>query len=247
MTPDLLLILVVASFSFFVKAITGFGGPLLAIPVLAPVIGVEHAVVALSLANLTSNILLMTQNRAGAAATRPLLIRILGAGAVAAILGTIMLVRLDDRVLYGLLATSVFAYVTLALARPELRLRSETGRRLAIPVGVLGGFIHGATANSGTVFGTFLHSLGLDRREFVFAITTIFFTLSALQVGTLVSLGAFGEDRWLEAAVTILPIFVVTPLGTRVAGRLAAHTFGRVVLLMLAVAGVRLLLGAFGI
>lgn len=247
MSPELWVILAVTTVSFFVKAITGFGGPLLAIPVLAPLLGVEHAVVALSLANLTSNALLIWQNRAGAPTTRRLLVRILTAGAVAAVLGTVLLVHLDDRILYGVLAVSVLGYVALAFAKPDLRIRPETGLRMAAPVGVLGGFIHGSTANSGTVFGTFLHSLALSRPEFVFAITTIFFVLSVLQVGTLVSLGAFGDGRWLQALVAILPIFAVTPLGTRVAGRLNARTFGRVVLVMLAVAGVRLVFGAFGV
>ena len=247
MPSDLVVILVVTAVSFFVKAITGFGGPLLAIPVLAPLLGVEHAVVALSLANLTSNALLIWQNREGAETARPFLVRILSAGALSAVLGAFLLVWLDDRILYGVLAVSVFAYVALAFAKPDLRIRRETGIRLAAPVGLIGGFFHGATANSGTVFGTFLHSLGLSRPEFVFAITTVFFVLSSLQVGTLASLGAFGDDRWIQSLVAILPIFVVTPLGIRVAGRLNARTFGRVVLVMLAVAGVRLLLGAAGI
>jgi hypothetical protein len=244
---DLVLILLVTSGTFFIKAITGFGGPLLAIPLLAPVIGVEHAVVGLSLANLSSNILLLIENRSGARAMRPFLVRVLGAGAIAVVAGTLVLVNVDDRILLAVLAASVFAYVALALANPNLRLGNAAGLRAAVPIGIVGGFVHGATGNSAAVFGTFFHSLALPRQDFVAAVTTVFLVLSTLQVGTLASLGSFTTGRLAQAAAAVVPVLIVTPLGTRVAARLDAKTFGRIVLAMLTVAGVRLVFGVFGI
>ncbi|MDH5294539.1 MAG: sulfite exporter TauE/SafE family protein [Acidimicrobiia bacterium] len=245
--PDLTLILVVVAFSFFVKAIAGFGGPLLAIPLLAPFLGVEHAVVAVAVANIVSNILLLYQNRHGADRTKRLLVKMLVPGAVAAIAGTIALTELSDEILLGLLGASVLVYIVIALRRPDLRVGHERGMRWAIPVGLVGGFVHGATGNSATVFGTFLHSMALPRTDFVFAVTNVFLILSSFQVATLATRGSFTGPRILESLVAVIPVLVVTPLGTRVGRRLDAKNFGRFVLAMLAVAGIRLLLAGFGI
>ncbi len=244
---DLALILVVVAISFFVKAITGFGGPLLAVPLLAPFLGVEHAVVAMAAGNLVSNVLLLVQTGSGSAETRRLLVRILVPGVITAVLGTIVLIELPDRVLLGALGIAVLVYIVIALSKPNLHLTYDRGLRISIPTGIVGGFMHGATGNSGTVFATFFHSMDLARKEFVFALTNVFLVLSLFQVGTLVARGSYTGERTIESLLAIIPVLLVTPLGTRVGRRLDAKTFGHLVLALLAVAGIRLLLGAFGI
>ena len=244
MTLELVLILVVVAFSFWVKAIAGFGGPLVAIPLLAPFIGVEQAVVVISLANLVANLLLLWSNRHGAKPNRKLLTRLILAGAAGTIGGTVLLTRLDDTVLAILLAGTVFIYIAANLARPEFHLSKERGLALAIPVGAVGGLMHGATGNSGTVFGSFYHSLNLPRDEFVFALTVTFLGFGSLQIGTLVQLGSFGGDRLIQALIAIVPVFIVTPLGEAVARRLDSKVFGRVVLALLAFSAIVLVVGA---
>ncbi len=244
---DLVLILVVMTFSFFVKAITGFGGPLLSVPLLAPFLGVEHAVVAMASGNLVSNIMLLWQNREGSQGTKRLLVKMLTPGAIAAVLGTVLLTELPDDVLLAFVGVTVLAYIAVSLRSPDLHLGQESGMRAAIPVGIVGGFMHGATGNSGAVFGTFLHSMHLPRTEFVFAVTNVFLILSTFQVVTLISRGSFTGARTVESLIAIIPVLVVTPLGVRVSRRLDAKRFSRLVLAMLAVAAIRLILAGFGI
>jgi uncharacterized membrane protein YfcA len=243
----LILILVVMSFAFFMKAITGFGGPLLAVPLLAPFLGVEHAVVATAIGNIVSNVLLLWQNREGSLGTKRLLVRMLVPGAVAAVLGAILLTSLPDDLLLAMLGVTVLVYILVALRRPDLHLSQEKGMRVAVPVGTVGGFMHGATGNSGAVFGTFLHSLRLPRSEFVFAVTNVFLILSLAQVATLVIRGSFTGERTVQSLIAVVPVLVVTPFGVRVSRKLDATVFGRVVLAMLAIAGIRLVLAGFGI
>jgi uncharacterized membrane protein YfcA len=246
-TPDLLLILATTAFAFLVKGIAGFGGPLLAIPVLAPSLGVEHAVVVVSLGNLISNLMMLVEHRAGLGETKAMLIRLLAAGALGTVLGTWLLTRLDNRPLALAVAAMVASYVVVSLRRPDFRLSPEAGRRLVWPVGALGGLVHGATGNSGPVFGTFMHSLGLDRAAFVFAVTVPFLVFGAIQILTLATLGAFTPHRLAEAMWAILPVLVVIPIGTRIARRLNQRTFSRIVLGLLAVAALRLVFSAFGV
>lgn len=241
---ELILILGVVSFSFWVKAIAGFGGPLLAVPLLAPFLGVEQAVVVVSIANIVSNLMLLWSNRHAGRSHGRLLLRLLLAGALGTVLGTILLTSLDDRVLALTLAASVVVYIVINLARPDFRLSSDRGLALAVPVGAVGGLMHGALGNSGTVFGSFYHSLRMPRDEYVFSLTVTFLAFGTLQIGTLARLGSFGEERLVQAALSVLPVLLVTPLGERISRRLDARVFGWVVLGLLAFSAMALVAGA---
>jgi len=247
LNSDLVLILAAVSFAFFVKGVAGFGGPLLAVPIIAPTLGVEHAVVVLSIGNLISNLMMLWEHRTGFGDTRSLLVRLLAAGAAGTVFGTWLLTRLDDRPLALAVATLVLGYIVLSIVRPTLRIDPARGLSLAWPIGAVGGLVHGATGNSGPVFGTFLHSLGLSRSSFVFALTVPFLVFGAIQVVTLVGLGAFTPDRTAQALWAILPVLVVIPVGTRIARRLNQRAFERIVMALLAFAAIRLVLSAFGI
>lgn len=240
---ELGLILAVASFSFWVKGITGFGGPLLAIPVLAPFIGVEQSVVVISLSNVVSNLMLLWSNRTAGKPLRQLLGRLLVAGAIATVAGTILLTSLNDTFLSIVLAASVIMYISMSLARPELSLTPEQGLSLAIPAGAVGGLMHGALGNSGVVFGSFYHSLKMDRDEFVFALSITFLGFGMLQIMTLAQLGSFGDERLAQATITLVPVVVATRLGEVFGRRLDAAAFGRIVLGLLAVSAVVLIVG----
>lgn len=240
---QLILIVVIAAFSFWVKGITGFGGPLLAIPALAPFIGVEHSVVAMSLANAVSNLMLLWSTWTAGKRLRNLLIRLLVAGAAATVVGTVLLTSLNDTLLSLILAGSVILYIVMSLARPEFSLSPERGMRLAVPAGVVGGLMHGALGNSGVVFGSFYHSLKMAREEFVFALAITFLGFGLLQIVTLVQLGSFNDQRLAQALIVLVPVIVATRLGELFGRRLDAAVFGRIVLGLLALAAVVLVGG----
>ena len=247
MNPDLVLILAAVALAFLVKGVAGFGGPLLAVPILAPSLGVEHAVVVVSIGNVISNLMMLWEHRSGFDDTRALLVRLLAAGGAGTVLGTYLLTRLDNTPLALSVAGVALAYIGVSLLRPEIRIPPARGLQLAWPVGAVGGLLHGATGNSGPVFGTFVHSLGLARSSFVFAISVPFLVFGAIQVLTLLGLGAFTPERTTQALWAILPILVVIPIGTRIARRLNQRTFQRIVMGLLAFTAVRLILSAFDI
>lgn len=244
MDGELLLIAGAAAFGFFVKAIAGFGGPLLAIPILAPMIGVEHAIVALSLGNLTSNAMLLWEHRAGRSGAARLLVPMLSAGAVGTLVGTRLLTVLDERWLAIAVATTVFLYVGRAVWGVRVTLSPERANSLRIPVGIVGGVMHGATGNSGPVFGTFLDALDLPRSGFVFTVSVPFMVLSSVQIAGLVALGSFTAERTVQSLITIIPVVVATILGAIVGRRIPPALFRKIVLVMLAFAGIRLLWSA---
>ena len=245
MDSELLLIVAAASFGFFVKPIAGFGGPLLAIPIMAPTIGVEHAIVALSLGNLTSNAMLLWEHRTGRFGAAKLLAPLLTAGALGTVVGTRLLTILDERWLATAVAAIVFLYVARAISGMRLTITPERRRPIGIMVGLVAGVVHGATGNSGPVFGTYLDAIELPRSGFVFTVSVPFIVLSSVQLAGLVALGAFTAERTTQALITVIPVVMATLLGAIVGRRISHTTFRKVVLVMLTFAGIRLLWSAF--
>jgi uncharacterized protein len=244
MTEHLPLILVAVAAGFLLKSIAGFGGPLFAVPILAPTLGVEHAVVAVSFANIIANVLMLWEYKTEAPESKPLLTRLLAGGVIGTAVGTWLLTWVDDRPISLAVGILVLAYIATALRMPELHIPRGKGLIAAIPVGLVGGVVHGATGNSGQIFGTFIHALGLPRRAYVWALTVVFFSFGTVQTITLFGLGSFDRERVIEAVWAIIPVLVVIPLGTRIAAKLKSTTFRKVVLVALALAGLRLIVSA---
>ncbi|MGH9246837.1 MAG: sulfite exporter TauE/SafE family protein [Acidimicrobiales bacterium] len=240
MDAELAVIVGAISIGFFVKAITGMGGPLVSVPIIAAVTGVEHAVVVVSIANLVANAWLLWEHRSGAREAASLLAPMLAAGVVGTVLGTWLLTRLDDRILSVALALIIVAYILRFLTNPSFQIERSTGRLLAVPVGAFGGVLLGATSSAGPLFATYVHGLRLKRSTFVFALSTLFEALGTIQVVTLVSLGRFTAPRVGQAVVGVIPVLVATPLGIAVSRRLGQPAFERAVLVLLALAAISL-------
>jgi uncharacterized membrane protein YfcA len=245
-TTELVLILVVVSIAYTVKGVAGMGGPLLAVPFIASFTSVEHAVVVLSLANMVSNGWLLWEHRAGAAGTGFVMVPFLTVGTVATIAGTWILTEIDDRFLSVVIALIIAAYIWLQLARPDFALDRETARRAAAPMGLFGGGLLGATGTAGPLIMTYLHSIRASRASFIHMMSLTFTVFGAIQLVTLVVLGAFTPERTTQALWAILPVTVMTLVGIRIGRLTNQKTFERLVLALLGFAAARLLWSALG-
>lgn len=237
---EILVIVLALSVGGFIKGVTGSGLPQIAIPVMAVFLGVERSVVIMVIPGIVSNGFLIWRNRRHFPETRDLPV-LLGTGIVGAVAGTYLLKTLDQRVLSAILAASVLVYVALRLTRPELQLRERTTRWFAPPVGFASGALQGASGISGPLVTTWLHSYRLSPAVYVLSLTTMFQVFSVAQGVTLVGLGMFSWERVLEGSLALVPLAVVIPLGSRLAGRLPRDVFDRVVLVLLALSAAELL------
>jgi hypothetical protein len=244
MTGELALILLVISVAYLVKGVAGMGGPLLAVPFIAGFTSVEHAVVVLSLANLVSNGWLLWEHRAGAKGTGFVMTPFLLVGTVATIAGTYLLTELDDRVLSIVIAVVIVLYIWRYLANPEFGLKPETARRVAVPMGVVGGGLLGATGTAGPLITTYLHSLRMPRSSLIWMMSLTFQIFGLIQLVTLVALGAFTEERTVQALLAIVPVVAMTAVGIRIGRRLEQRAYELIVLALLGFAAVRLLWSA---
>jgi hypothetical protein len=245
-TAEFALVLLVIAVAYTVKGVAGMGGPLLAVPFIASLTSVEYAVVVLSFANMVSNGWLLWEHRAGARGTGFVMIPFLLVGTLAVIAGTWIRTEIDDRILSVVIALVIAAYIWRYLADPEFGLERETARRIAVPMGLVGGGLLGATGTAGPLIMTYLHSLRMNRASFIHMMSLTFTVFGLIQLVTLVVLGAFTPERTTQALWAIFPVAVMTALGIRI-GRLINHkTFERVVLALLGIAAIRLLWSALG-
>jgi len=240
------LVLLVIAIAYTVKGVSGMGGPLLAVPFIASLTSVEHAVVVLSLANMVSNGWLLWEHRAGAKGTGFVMIPFLGVGTLAVIAGTWLLTEIDDRILSVVIAVVIAAYIWRYFADPAFGLEKKTARRIAAPMGLLGGGLLGATGTAGPLIMTYLHSVRMSRASFIHMMSLTFTVFGLIQLTTLVVLGSFTPERTTQAVWAILPVAVVTAVGIRIGRLINQKTFERVVLALLGFAAVRLLWSALG-
>ena len=236
---QIVVILLASAAGALVKGVTGLGYPVLAVPLIALVTGIEDAVVIVALPNLAANAYLCWEARAHRKGARDLG-RLVGFGAIGAVLGTVALVRLPELPLRIALALTIGYFVVQFLRRPELRVDERTARRWSPAAGLVIGVMQGSVGVSGPVVATWLHGYRLPRETYVFSITLIFGVTGAVQIGALVGQEQFSTDRLLAAAAAAVPVALAIPLGLRLRRRLGGPAFERAVLAVLVVSAVSL-------
>ncbi len=226
-----------------VKSVTGMGYPVLAVPLIAVVVGVEDAVVVVALPNLAANAYLWWESRDARSQTRDLP-RLVSFGVVGAVVGTFALVRLPEEPLLVVLAATIAVFVVNFVRRPDVAIDPRTATRWSPVVGAVVGMLQGAIGVSGPVVATWVHGYRLPPRVYVHTVTTIFGITGAVQIALLVVQGQFDRDRLVAAAFAAVPVAVVTPLGVRLRDRLAGPSFDRAVLAVLLLSAGSLLVDA---
>jgi uncharacterized protein len=238
-------VVLLASFAgALVKAVTGLGYPVIAVPLIAMAIGVEEAVVLVALPNLAANAFLCWESRDARPQTRDLGVLVVF-GVVGAVVGTVALVRLPNEPLLVGLAVMVLVFVVVFLRHPQLTIHHSTARRGAPFVGTAIGLAQGAVGVSGPVVATWIHGYRLPPRAYVHAVTFIFGVTGFAQIVVLAVQGQFTVARLGGVLAASVAVGAATPIGLRLRSRLAGPTFERVVLAVLGVSAISLLVEAF--
>lgn len=227
------LIVAVAMFvGAFLKGVTGLGLPVIAIPVMASFVGVEEAVVIMTIPGVVTNTWLIWRHRESRSATRDLP-ALLATGVVGVAVGSWILRSLDNRILSLALAGAVVAYAGTLFVNPHFRLSPAVTRVASLPVGLAAGTLQGATGISGPLLATYLHAFRLPPRAYVLSITTLFQVFALTQVGSLAALGLYTARRLALSLLALVPTMAALALGARVANRVPPRVFDAVVLLVL--------------
>ena len=242
---DLLIVALVSLAGSLVKAVTGMGYPLIAVPALTLFLGIEAAIVVIAIPNSVLNAWLVYDAWPDREHTRDLPILVaaaLGGG----VIGALVLVRAPERPLLIFLAATVLVYVVQRFRQPDLALPPATTKRWSPLIGSIAGFCHGAVGVSGPIVAVWFHGYRLPKNAYVLSVASLFLMGGLAQLGVLIGAGTFGGDRWLATGVALVATLAVIPVGKRLRARISAPTFERIILWILVGSGLSLLWRAIG-
>lgn len=239
LSVELLVVVIALAVGSFVKGLTGGGLPQVAIPVMALFIGIERAVIIMSIPGIVSNLWLVALHSRASSESRDLPV-LAGTGVVGSVFGTVILTTVDARWLSVGLASLIVVYVVVRLRRPQTLLSRSASAWVSPPVGLASGALQGATGVSGPLLSTYLYSFGLAPSAYIFSVSSLFLIFSVAQVVTLVALSAYSATLVAEGVLALLPVAVMLPLGSRLSRRMQAQHFSRIIMATLVVAAVAL-------
>jgi uncharacterized protein len=166
---------------------------------------------------------------------------LLVAGLIGSVVGTQLLIILPSWVLAVLLGLFALWYVTSSLKRGPMRLAPRHERYAAPIVGFVGGVVNGTVGASGPVLGSYMLAVGMKGREWVFAISLSFFTMSCIRVATLGIAGQYQVEIVVLGLALAVPAYFLQAAGFAVQARFSIEAFQRIVLIVLLAASVNLL------
>ncbi len=216
-----------------VKAVTGMGLPLIAIPIAALFVDLDDAVVTIAFPNMLANGVLAYRERSHLGETRDLPVLAI-TGVVGATLGAIAFVGLPETPLVIVLIAAILFYVVAFFAKPDLRVGPGRSARISPFVGTIAGAFQGAIGISGPITGSWLHSYRLDRGAYILSVTSLFLISGATQFAVLAATGQLA-GRVVASLLACIPVLASIPVGTRMRSRVSSRGFELVVVAMLVV------------
>jgi uncharacterized membrane protein YfcA len=241
---ELVIILAAVIAGSTIKAMTGMGLPLIAIPIAALFVDIDDAIVVIALPNVLANGTLAVRERGHWPETRDLPV-LLVSGVVGAVAGTLLFVSVPEEPLVAALVLAIAVYVAMFFLHPDLRTTPEQSRRLAPAVGAVGGAFQGAIGISGPIVGSWIHSYRLGRGAHILSVTVLFLVTGATQFAVLLLDGELG-GRWTATLLACIPVLASIPLGTRLRERVSVRGFDLAIIAVLAVSAISLAVRTFG-
>ena len=227
-----------------VKGATGMGLPLVALPVITAVFGLQHAVSVMAVVQIITNSMQLWQFRAEARNERMHFLPLfLVAGVCGVLVGTWALSSLPERVLVFSLGLLLLGYFALKLTAPDFVVSPRNARVFGPFAGFGSGALQGATGISAPIGVTFIHAMGLERTAHLYAVSAMFLVLGLVQFPALLLSGIM-QPAWVaQSVLALIPIAIFMPLGQRLAGRLSRRAFDRLILVFLGAMGLKMVLG----
>lgn len=226
------------------KGATGFGAPIIAVPLLAIYFDTPFAVTIFSIPNLLPNVWQFWGYRKHSHSRQFTALFALS-GAVGAGVGTFLLANVNADTLALVLAFIILAYIGFRLFHPSWALAHKTGLRLCFPIGVVAGTLQGSAGLSAPVSITFLSFLNLEREQFIVTISAFFVALGLVQIPMLVGYGMLNSETAALSALALIPLMGAMPVGRRLGQRLSKERFNQIVLVLLSILGAKLFWDSF--
>jgi uncharacterized membrane protein YfcA len=233
-----LLVALIVALGAAAQAASGFGFALLAVPLLALLLGAKTAVVTTGVVSLGLQLTMALRDHGSI--RRPTVVTMTIAALAGMPLGLFVLENVDERTLTLAIAVTVLAFTGL-LARG---VRVPAGIATDAAAGFTSGIISTSTGTSGPPLVIALHAREMTPLTFRATLAAQFLIQGTISVVAFAVVGRITDEVGLLALAGIPGLALGWFAGNRVFARLDPDRFRRVVLVMLALSGVASLLGA---
>lgn len=234
----MILVALVVLLAALVQGVMGFGGALIAMPLLTALLGIKTAVPAFALIGVAATFFNSVRLRRHATAGD--LIQLALPALLGIPLGVWLLARVDETIVIRALGVILVAYAVYGLSgltMPPLRHRAW-----ALIVGFTSGILTGAYNTGGPPVVVYGVAREWSADQFRANLQTFFLLSSAYVVALHALAGHLTASVW-EYALVALPALIVGQLiGARICRYLNAVVFRKIVLLFLALVGASLLI-----
>lgn len=241
----LVLLVVLILLGAIINGLVAMGFALLAVNIVSIALGSRDAIIVASILTPVTSGLQLYWNR-GLAHTWVRLRTLLLGALVGTAAGALLLVYLPTWLIsVGLgLFTLQFVWDSLRRERPQMAAGRE--RRLAPFAGFISGMTNGSLGASGPVVGSFLLAIGLRGKEFIFAISLVFFFQGVIRDSVFLVNGQYTGPLVLTSLALLVPALAGQQLGLKLRGRLEPKIFQRILLIVLGVSAANLLFKGIG-
>lgn len=225
--------------AFFTEAIFGFGGGLIAVPLLSLLFGVQDAVTTVLIFQLGMGVLLLRNGKhIDWFHAKPLLFGLI-AGTIA---GTFGLATIHPVLLARMLSLFILVFLTLPFVCRKSPVSHEKSRIVGVLSGMVGGLLQGMIGTGGPVFTMYLSTIAQNKYTFRMTLIFLFFITSILRMGTSFTLGLFNQQVLTIAAYALVPYALLLVAGSKCHERVAPRHFKTGIHLVLLLAAVSLLM-----
>ena len=238
------IVLLAISLGSLVKGVTGIGLPLLAVPAIATLASVEEAVIVMIIPILGSNLWLVATHRRFATMLREFW-PFLAAGTVGGVIGTHLLVALDERWLKLALAAWLALYLLQHFFGNLLHFLFHARGLAATFVGLAAGTIQGATGVSAHIVAPFFNGRNLRTDAYAFLVACAFLSFSVAQLVAAFGNSLLTPQRAILGLVALAPTLLFTEVGIRIAPRIPAIVFQRLLLTLFLLMEIKLIVDIY--
>lgn len=231
-----------------VKGVIGFGVNVVCIPAMALVLGghtgARDAVALVSIVTVLNNVLLVASWRKKSYIQQIRRIWLMLAfGVVGVIVGSILLVKLDGRIVTFVLGLLTVIYVLTDRIRKNWHIPPDREKTIGPVAGLASGLLSGVSGVATPVLVAYLFNLRLTRSEFVYVISVIFILYNGLQALSYWGLGLYRPEIVLYSVGLLIPVMGGTYLGAYLQNKVSQLWFNRLVLGGLLIIGLDLIRG----
>jgi uncharacterized membrane protein YfcA len=235
---QLIAALLVVGLAAGVKGALGFGFPLIAVPVLASVVGPRIAVVALTIPSLVANVMILARSRRER--WEAWVLWLLGGLMAGAAGGAELVSHISPRALalvVGLLSLAILAGGPLL---ERLGAQERTLRRFAPLAGLAGGLLGGTTDMYSPILAAYLQLLRVAKDRFVVLISVFFLMGGGVQTATFALSHMFTRFDLGLGVLSCLPMAAGTWTGITLRPRLQSRAFRLAVTALIAATALNL-------